>query len=303
LHDRIFTDPLAGVCCVLATPFDDNGALDERSLERLVEHVIGEGVDSVACLGLASEAYKLDDAERRRVIVRVVEATAGRVAVVAGADHTGGEAAAARVAEAADLGVSAVMAYPPTFVKPDATGVVDYYLGLARAAPIPIIVQDAPAWTGIPLPVALLVSLQEAAPTICYVKVEAPPAADKIAALTEAGLRVLGGYGALHLPEEARAGAVATMPGCALAALYRDVWGHIRAGEDESAWALHARALPLLSFQMSSLDVLIGVQKRLLAAAGVIATPKLRAPGVALSPRHVEWLDLLLARTGLDRYR
>ena len=133
-------------------------------------------------------------------------------------------------------------------------------------------------------------------------KVEAPPAADKIAALAAKGFGVLSGYGVLHLPEEVHAGAIAAMPGCALPGLYRDLWQLADEGDEEALWRLHAQALPLLSFQMSSLDVIVGVQKLLLARAGVIDSSYLRRPGRPLTPRQVEWLDVLLHRCDLGRY-
>jgi 2-keto-3-deoxy-L-arabinonate dehydratase len=303
LAGRSPTEPaLAGVLCVLATPFEADGSLDEASLGRLVEHVLGQGVDGVVCLGLASESYKLTDRERRRVVARVTATVAQRVPVVVGVDHNGAEAAAARCREATELGADAVMAYPPSFVRPEPDGVAAFYVTLAGAAAVPVVVQDAPTWTGVALPVELLLAIQSRAPNVRYVKVEAPPAADKIARLADAGLHAVGGYGALHLPEEVNAGIVATLPGCALAGLYRDLWRRVLAGDADGLWALHADALPLLAFQIGSLDLFVAVQKLVLARAGVIASARVREPATPLTSRAVAWLDLLLARTRLDRY-
>jgi len=294
---------LGGYCPVLVTPFADDGSLDEASLARLAGYAVDGGADALACLGLASEAYKLSDEERNRVIATVVAAAAGRVPVIAGADHTGTEAAAARAADAVRLGASAVMAYPPTFVKPDAAGMADFYTALAEAAGVPVVVQDAPSWTAVPLPVDLLAGLRERAPLVRYVKVESPPVGDKIAALVERGYRVLGGFGSLHLPEEVAAGVIGTMPGAALPRLYAELWRHARDGDGEALWLLHARALPFLSFQMSSLDVLVHVQKLLLAEAGALAGTHVRAPATPLSARQREWLGVLLTRSGVGDYR
>jgi dihydrodipicolinate synthase/N-acetylneuraminate lyase len=104
------------------------------------------------------------------------------------------------------------------------------------------------------------------------------------------------------LPEEVNAGIVATLPGCALAGLYRDLWRRVLAGDADGLWALHADALPLLAFQIGSLDLFVAVQKLVLARAGVIASARVREPATPLTSRAVAWLDLLLARTRLDRY-
>ena len=79
-----------------------------------------------------------------------------RVPVIVGTEHSGTLAAVARSIEAEKLGVSALMLYPPTFIKPDEANVLSYFKAVGSAVKIPIIIQDAPAWTGVPLPVSLL---------------------------------------------------------------------------------------------------------------------------------------------------
>ena len=194
------------------------------------------------------------------------------------------------------------MAYPPTFVRPDAAGILDFYTSVAHAAAIPVIVQDAPLWTGVPLPVDLITEMREHSPNIHYVKVEAPPTAPKVATLVSRGFKTIGGYGALHLAEEVRAGIIGTMPGSALPGLYRDLWKSAQQADGDLFWAMYTRALPLLVFQMSSLDLFISVQKILLVRCGVLATAHLRRPSAPLISRQVDWLDELLTRTGISSY-
>ncbi|GIW03881.1 MAG: hypothetical protein KatS3mg059_0501 [Thermomicrobiales bacterium] len=62
---------LHGCFPILCTPFLDDGSLDLGSLEREVDWVIGEGASGVVALAIASEGYKLTEAERDDV-ARVV---------------------------------------------------------------------------------------------------------------------------------------------------------------------------------------------------------------------------------------
>ena len=197
---------LQGILSVLCTPFQENGSLDKKSLIRLVEHNLSWEVDGLVCFGLASEIDKLSDRERDEMLELVVEIAAGSVPVIAGTEHSGVETAAIRSQDAARAGAAAVMLYPPTFVKLAPSQVKEYYEEISQKAGVPIIIQDAPAWTDVPLPVDLLVEIKKIAPRVEYVKVEAPPTAPKMAALLEQGLTPLGGYGALHLFEELSAG-------------------------------------------------------------------------------------------------
>jgi 2-keto-3-deoxy-L-arabinonate dehydratase len=298
----VLEDGLTGVLSVLCTPFTRDGDVDDASLERLVAHQLAWNVDGVVVFGLAGEIYKLTDHDRRRVLQTVVDCVDGAVPVIAGTEHTGTEGAVARTCEAVELGARAVMAYPPTFVKPDAAGIIDYFTSIGRAVSVPVIVQDAPAWTGVPLPVELLERVRDAAPNVGVVKVEAPPAADKIRSLRQAGLSVIGGFGALHLLEDLDAGIQALMPGSAMPGMYKEWWDAHATGDRQRLWSGFTRALPLLSFQMSSLDTFVSVQKLLLHRIGVLDCDLLRRPGAQLSAEQVRWLDELIERTYTSEY-
>lgn len=171
------------------------------------------------------------------------------------------------------------MVLPPTFVKPDESTVIDYYVEVGAAAgPAPVIVQDAPTWTGVPLPAAVLGRIRERAPNVSHVKVENPPNQPKIAALTEAGFTCVGGYGALHLLEDRKAGICGVMSGAGAIREMAALWG-VAEMDPDGAWPSFERLLPLLAFQMSSLDIFIAVQKYLLHRAGVISSVAVRRPG------------------------
>ena len=72
-----------GVHTALITPFLD-GAVDEAALRRHVETQIAAGIDGLVPCGSTGESATLSHAEHRQVVEIVVEAAAGRVAVIAG---------------------------------------------------------------------------------------------------------------------------------------------------------------------------------------------------------------------------
>ena len=293
---------LSGILSVLCTPFDEHGGIDEESLISLIDHQLRWEVDGLVIFGLAGELYKLTDDDRRRVLTAVAARVGGAVPLIVGTEHSGTEGAIERSRIAERSGASALMLYPPTFVKPDAAGIVDYFVAVGESVSLPIIIQDAPQWTGIPLPVDLLLTIAAAAPNVSWVKVEAPPAAQKIRDLRAHGLGVIGGFGALHLIEDLQAGVQAVMPGCALPGLYHDLWSAHRRGLYEQLWVDFTRALPLLSYQMSSLDTFVAVQKYLLYKSGVLRSPTMRRPVGQLGPDFSRWVEELVVRADVGRY-
>jgi len=290
---------ISGVLPVLAVPFNKDGSLDLESIPRLVEHCINNKANGVVIFGLASELYKLNDSERIQILEKVISSVNSRVPVIVGTEHSGTLAAVARSIEAEKLGASALMLYPPTFIKPDEANVLSYFKAVGSAVKIPIIVQDAPAWTGVPLPVSLLSRIIKEQPNVCYIKLESPPIGDKAKLLNSEGFKVIAGYGAIHLMEDLTVGVDGFMPGCSLPGIFVEINDLFKSGNVEKARTLYQLVLPLLTFQLTSLDTFIEIQKLLLKHLQIFSTSYCREPHIPISSERIEYLNVLLAQIGL----
>ena len=290
---------ISGVLPVLAVPFNKDGSLDLESIPRLVEHCINNKANGVVIFGLASELYKLNDSERIQILKKVISSVNSRVPVIVGTEHSGTLAAVARSIEAERLGASALMLYPPTFIKPDEANVLSYFKAVGSAVKIPIIIQDAPAWTGVPLPVSLLSRIIKEQPNVCYIKLESPPIGDKAKLLKSEGFKIIAGYGAIHLMEDLTAGIDGFMPGCSLPGIFVEINDLFKSGNVEKARTLYQIVLPLLTFQLTSLDTFIEIQKLLLKHLQIFSTSYCREPHIPISSERIDYLNLLLAEIGL----
>lgn len=76
---------LRGVVPPVCTPFTSDYEVDEKSLRKLINHLIDGGVHGLFVLGSTSEVAYLTDNRRADVIRIAIDETAGRVPVVAGA--------------------------------------------------------------------------------------------------------------------------------------------------------------------------------------------------------------------------
>ena len=290
---------ISGVLPVLAVPFNKDGSLDLDSIPKLVEHCISNKANGVVIFGLASELYKLNDSERIQILEKVISSVNSRVPVIVGTEHSGTLAAVARSIGAEKLGASALMLYPPTFIKPDEANVLSYFKAVGSAVKIPIIIQDAPAWTGVPLPVSLLSRIIKEQPNVCYIKLESPPIGDKAKLLKSEGFKIIAGYGAIHLMEDLTAGIDGFMPGCSLPGIFVEINDLFKSGNVEKARTLYQLVLPLLTFQLTSLDTFIEIQKLLLKHLQIFSTSYCREPHVPISSERIDYLNLLLAEIGL----
>ena len=290
---------ISGVLPVLAVPFNRDGSLDLDSIPKLVEHCISNKANGVVIFGLASELYKLNDSERIQILEKVISSVNSRVPVIVGTEHSGTLAAVARSIEAEKLGASALMLYPPTFIKPDEANVLSYFKAVGSAVKIPIIIQDAPAWTGVPLPVSLLSRIIKEHPNVCYIKLESPPIGDKAKILKSEGFKIIAGYGAIHLMEDLTAWIDGFMPGCSLPGIFVEINDLFKSGNVEKARTLYQIVLPLLTFQLTSLDTFIEIQKLLLKHLQIFSTSYCREPHIPISSDRIDYLNLLLAEIGL----
>jgi 4-hydroxy-tetrahydrodipicolinate synthase len=290
---------ISGVLPVLAVPFNKDGSLDLDSIPKLVEHCISNKANGVVIFGLASELYKLNDSERIQILEKVISSVNSRVPVIVGTEHSGTLAAVARSIEAEKLGASALMLYPPTFIKPDEANVLSYFKAVGSAVKIPIIIQDAPAWTGVALPVSLLSRIIKEQPNVCYIKLESPPIGDKAKLLKSEGFKIIAGYGAIHLMEDLTAGIDGFMPGCSLPGIFVEINDLFKSGNVEKARTLYQLVLPLLTFQLTSLDTFIEIQKLLLKHLQIFSTSYCREPHIPISSERIDYLNLLLAEIGL----
>lgn len=294
-------DPtVAGLVPILATPFQPDGSLDLPGLRRLTEFQLASGVDGVAVLGMASEAFALTAAERRLVTEEVARVVAGAVPVVAGVAATSAVTAVEQAAEAAATGATATMVLPPYMVPAAPVQLPEFYAAVAAAGP-EVMVQDAPGVTGVPMSPQQIAELARV-PGVTSVKVEAPPTAPKVAAVAalvdEPRFVVLGGQNAQFLLDELAAGAVGTMPACEIPDLLAPVLADWRGGRYDDARARFDRLLPLLVYGLQP-GIAWAVHKEVLVRRGLIDHATVRMPARTVDARARAGLSAILDRLQL----
>jgi 4-hydroxy-2-oxoglutarate aldolase len=144
---------LSGVFPPIATTFDDRGAVDPDAIRANIARWLGAGVRGIVALGSNGEAPLLDERESDAVIGAAREAVPGDRLLIAG---TGRESTAATIdasRRAAALGADAVLVRTPSYFKPRMTpdALVAHYTALADAVPIPVLLYNYPAVTGLTL--------------------------------------------------------------------------------------------------------------------------------------------------------
>lgn len=293
---------LSGVYPIVATTFKDDGSLDLDSQRRLVNCLLEQGAHGLGLFGNASEGYALLEQEREQLQKVIVGEVNGRVPLVVSAAHSGNEAAAALSKRAEEQGADALMTLPPYYLKPDATGVFDYYAAINDAVNIPIMVQDAPLMTGVTMAPALIGRMSRELKNVRYAKVEAPPTAPKVTEVIQASdkdFTIFGGLNGQFFLEELDRGAKGTMPGSDMTRCYVRMWEHYQAGDKAQAWDAFTHALPLMRFELQP-GMGVAAMKHNLVAAGVIESARVRQPTKSLGAESLKELAWLRDRVRCD---
>ena len=289
-----------GVFSVLPTPFRAGGDVDVESLGRVVDLIVGAGVNGVTALGVTGEVSRLTERERALVVETVVTRVAGRAKVIVGASADGVRTCVEYSREAKSLGASAVMVSPPRMLKLNSESVVSHYKALAQAVDLPIVVQDYPPISGFAMEAALLARIAREVPSARTIKLEDPPTPFKTARILAAAgdmrVAILGGLGGVFLLEELMAGAAGVMTGFAYPEVLVQVVSLYRAGRIDEAADVFYRFVPLMRFEFQE-AIGMAVRKEVFRRRGALADASTRAPGPVLDEGTRAQLDRVLAWT------
>jgi 4-hydroxy-tetrahydrodipicolinate synthase len=285
-----------GVIPILATPFRDDESLDLESWRRLLEFMVGIGVDGVTILGVLGESNRLSDDERETLVRSAVEIVRGRTPIIVGTSHTGTKATAYLSRRAQELGASGVMVTPAKEAVPNDERIVELYRRVAAEITIPIVLQDHPVSTEVHMSVDLILRVLRTVPAVTCVKAEAASTAVKIRQLREGlgDLRVtiLGGLGALYAPFELEAGSDGVNTGFAFPEMLQAMVGAAGERDWRRVYDLFSRFAPLIVFEQQPG---LGIRKELLRRRGLIESARVRHPGATISAPQAAMLEHALS--------
>ncbi|MCZ2158161.1 4-hydroxy-tetrahydrodipicolinate synthase [Bartonella sp. 220] len=133
-----------GAVTALITPFDDEGAIDEKAFCNFVEWQIAQGINGVSPVGTTGESPTLSHEEHKKVIELCVEQVAKRIPVVAGAGSNSTSEAVELAQHAQKAGADAVLVVTPYYNRPNQSGLYTHFSSIAKAISIPIIIYNIP---------------------------------------------------------------------------------------------------------------------------------------------------------------
>ena len=140
---------LKGIFPAIVTPTNDKGEINREATKKLISFLIEAGVHGVVPLGGTGEFSALAPKQRVEFVEAVIEATAGKVPVIAGILSPGfGEARETGIAFKS-AGVDAIMLVTPFYIHPTQEGLRRYFHKYTEQIDLPLILYDIPYRTNV----------------------------------------------------------------------------------------------------------------------------------------------------------
>ena len=305
---------LRGVVPPVCTPFTADYEVDEKSLRRLINHLIDGGVHGLFVLGSTSEVAYLTDKRRADVIRISLDEVAGRVPVVAGAIDMTTLRVNEHVRAAVAAGIDGIVLTAPFYVRTHPAEIINHFKLVKEACgDVPLYAYDIPvAANGVKLETSTVLKMAK----------EGVIQGLKDSSGNDAGIRavVLGSKklglkefvvltgSELTVDSALMAGADGVVPGIGNIdpAGYVRIFDYVQAEDYKAAKAEQERLFEMFGLvdvgapdRMGRGSSAIGAFKAGLKILGIIEDARTAPPAIALSASEIEAINPFLKGAGL----
>ena len=137
-----------GTGVAIVTPFNKDKTVDNKSLIKVVNHIVTGGVEYIVVLGTTGESVTLTKEEKKSVISTVVNTVNKRVPVVLGLGGNNTQEIIESLNKLSEVKqVDAILSVSPYYNKPNQRGIYEHYKAIAKACPLPLILYNVPGRT------------------------------------------------------------------------------------------------------------------------------------------------------------
>jgi 4-hydroxy-tetrahydrodipicolinate synthase len=201
-------DKLKGTGVAIVTPFNTDRSVDYTSLEKLVNHLISNGINYLVVQGTTGESVTLSQTEKEETLAFIIKVNNGRLPIVLGIGGNCTNTVVEAFKNTNTTGVDAILSVSPYYNKPTQEGIYQHYKAISEVSLLPIILYNVPGRTSSNVLPATTLRLANDFDNIIAVK-EAAGSLEQCMEIINnkpAGFLVISGDDALTLPMIASGG-------------------------------------------------------------------------------------------------
>jgi 4-hydroxy-tetrahydrodipicolinate synthase len=240
------------VLTAMATPFDEQSALDVDGAVALARWLVDHGSDGLVVAGTTGESPTLSVAEHLELARAVCEAVSVPVVVGTGSNDTAH--AVEMTATVSGFGAAGILAVTPYYNRPSQPGLEAHFAAMAAATDLPVMIYDIPVRTGRKVATDTLLRLAHQVTNVVAVKDAAgsPAESARLVAAAPSGFELYSGDDNQTLPLLA-VGAVGVVSVASHWAgpAFADMVARFEAGDVAGARQLNARLLDSYTYETS----------------------------------------------------
>lgn len=163
------------VITAMITPFAEDGSVDYEAAAKLAKHLIAHGSEGLLIGATTGEGATMSEEEKLKlydIIVKEVGAKAAgpKVPVMANVGGIDTRASIAFGKKVQALGVDAILAIVPFYVKPTQEGMYQHFKAIASALDVPVILYNVPGRTNVSIQPSTIKRIVDACPNVVGVK-------------------------------------------------------------------------------------------------------------------------------------
>ena len=152
---------IRGIVPPVITPLNQDGSLDVKGLETLLEHIIGGGVHGLFILGTTGEGPALGIHRQKEMIRETMRINNGRLPVLVGISNAALQDTLEVADYAAECNADGLVCAPPSYFMPGDAELVNYFQYVASNVKLPLFLYNMPSMTKINMKPALVKRLAE----------------------------------------------------------------------------------------------------------------------------------------------
>lgn len=286
-----------GSMVALVTPFS-NGDVDEAALQRLVDIQIESGTSALVPCGTTGESATLSNEEHHKVIETTIQASHGRIPVIAGTGSNNTREAIALTKRAQKAGADAALLIAPYYNKPTQRGLYLHYKAIAEEVDLPLVVYNIASRTGVNITPDTFAQLAQLDNIVAVKEASGDlEQMSRILQITKGKIALISGDDALTLPILAIGGT--GVISVAANIIPEDIAALIttfESGDLQESLGWHAKILPLVKAMFVETNPI--PVKTAMGLMGLI-NPELRLPMCELSESNAAKLKDALEQYGL----
>ncbi len=241
--------PFGPLITPIATPFEENNSIDFKAAERIIDHLVATGTDSIIVNGTTGESPTIDDGELKILFRFAKDKCNGKTKFIAGVG-TNSTLKTIKIGQVAEsCGAEGLLVVVPYYNKPSQAGMIAHFKEIAKSTSLPIIMYNIPGRTGVNMSVETTLELVDSCKNIVALKDSAgnvEQAADIGRLVNRKDFWIYSGDDSLTLPYlSVGAAGVISVASHLIGTQIEAMIAHYFKGDFDQARKIHYQCLPL----------------------------------------------------------